>query len=44
MATNNYYNNSSASSRMRSIYRMSDAQPDWTQDDPSQPDYIKNKE
>ena len=45
MATNNYYNNSSTStSRMRSIYRMSDAQPDWAQDDPSQPDYIKNKE
>lgn len=30
--------------RMYSIYRMSDAQPDWAQDDPSQPDYIKNKE
>ena len=45
MATNNYYNNSStSSSRMRSIYRMSDAQPNWAQDDPSQPDYIKNKE
>ncbi len=45
MATNNYYNNSSTSSaRMRSIYRMSDAQPDWAQNDPSQPDYIKNKE
>lgn len=45
MAANNYYNNSStSSSRMRSIYRMSDAQPNWAQDDPSQPDYIKNKE
>ena len=45
MATNNYYNNSSTtSSRMRSIYRMSDAQPDWAEQDPSQPDYIKNKE
>ena len=44
MATNDYYNNSSTStSRMRSIYRMSDAQPDWAQTDPSQPDYIKNK-
>ena len=32
------------SGRMYSIYRMSDAQPDWAQDDPSQPDYIKNKE
>lgn len=42
MATNNY--NSSTSSRMRSIYRMSDAQPDWAETDPSQPDYIKNKE
>ena len=30
--------------RMHSIYRLSDAQPDWAQDDPSQPDYIKNKE
>lgn len=29
---------------MRSIYRMSDAQPDWAETDPSQPDYIKNKE
>ena len=29
---------------MYSIYRMSDAQPNWAQDDPSQPDYIKNKE
>ena len=46
MATNTFLNNSSTSSsnRMRSIYRMSDAQPNWAQDDPSQPDYIKNKE
>lgn len=45
MATNTYYNNSStSSSRMRSIYRMSDAQPNWAQNDPEQPDYIKNKE
>lgn len=29
---------------MHSIYRLSDAQPDWAQNDPSQPDYIKNKE
>lgn len=38
-------NNSVASARvgMRSIYRMSDAQPDWAETDPSQPDYIKNK-
>ena len=38
--------NSVASARvgMQSIYRMSDAQPNWAQDDPSQPDYIKNKE
>lgn len=27
-----------------SIYRMSDPQPNWEQDDPSQPDYIKGKE
>ena len=44
MATNNNYNSSASSTRMRSIYRMSDAQPNWAQDDPSQPDYIKNKE
>lgn len=45
MATTKLLNNSSTSTaRMRSIYRMSDAQPDWAQDDPSQPDYIKNKE
>lgn len=45
MAINNYYNDSSTnSSRMLSIYRMSDAQPDWAETDPSQPDFIKNKE
>jgi hypothetical protein len=30
-------------SGFKSIYRMSDAQPNWAQTDPSQPDYIKNK-
>ena len=30
--------------KMKSIYRMSDPQPNWEQNDPSQPDYIKNKE
>lgn len=29
--------------KQMSIYRVSDAPPDWAQDDPSQPDYIKNK-
>lgn len=29
---------------MSSIYRMSDAPPNWSQDDPTQPDYIKNKD
>jgi hypothetical protein len=29
---------------MKSIYRMSDAPPNWAQDDPTQPDYIKNKQ
>jgi hypothetical protein len=29
---------------MSSIYRMSDAPPNWAQDDPTQPDYIKNKD
>lgn len=28
----------------KSIYRVSDAQPNWAQTDPSQPDYIKNKD
>lgn len=46
MATKDYYTSSTSTggSRMRSIYRMSDAQPDWAETDPSQPDYIKNKE
>lgn len=30
--------------RMHSIYRLSDAQPDWSETDPSQPDYIKKSE
>ena len=29
---------------MSSIYRMSDAPPNWQQNDPTQPDYIANKE
>lgn len=29
---------------MSSIYRMSDAPPNWSQEDPTQPDYIANKE
>lgn len=29
---------------MSSIYRMSDAPPNWSQTDPTQPDYIANKE
>ena len=29
---------------MSSIYRMSDAPPNWSQNDPTQPDYIANKE
>ena len=44
MGTYDHCHNPSTSSRMRSIYRVSDAQPNWAQDDPSQPDYIKNKE
>lgn len=28
----------------KSIYRVSDAQPNWAQTDPSQPDYIKNRD
>lgn len=30
--------------RFKSIYRVSDAQPNWAQTDPSQPDYIRNKD
>ena len=46
MATKDYYTSSTSTGgvRARSIYRMSDAQPDWAEKDPSQPDYIKNKE
>lgn len=47
MAIKDLYSSSTStgtSGRMRSIYRMSDAQPDWAENDPSQPDYIKNKE
>lgn len=38
---NNYEN---LRRKSMSIYRVSDTQPNWEQDDPSQPDYIKNKE
>lgn len=37
-------NQQSYESKMHSIYRISDAQPDWAEQDPSQPDYIKNKQ
>lgn len=30
--------------KFKSIYRVSDAQPNWAQTDPSQPDYIRNKD
>lgn len=42
MATNS--TNCNGPKRAYSIYRLSDPQPDWTETDPSQPDYIKNKE
>ena len=29
--------------KQMSIYRVSDAPPDWAEEDPTQPDYIKNK-
>lgn len=32
-----------SNSKFKSIYRVSDAQPNWAQTDPSQPDYIKNR-
>lgn len=46
MTTKDYYTSSisTGNRRMYSVYRMSDAQPDWAETDPSQPDYIKNKE
>lgn len=37
------FDNYVGSVKQMSIYRVSDAPPDWAQDDPSQPDYIKNK-
>jgi hypothetical protein len=40
----NKYPNYSGAVRMQSIYRMSDAPPNWAQDDPTQPDYIANKD
>lgn len=40
----NKYPNYSGTVRMQSIYRMSDAPPNWAQDDPTQPDYIANKD
>ena len=43
MAVKNYLDNYVGTSRAMSIYRLSDAQPDWEETDPSQPDYIKNK-
>ena len=36
--------NPTAKVGMSSIYRMSDAPPNWAQDDPTQPDYIANKD
>lgn len=36
--------NPAAKVGMSSIYRMSDAPPNWSQDDPTQPDYIANKQ
>jgi hypothetical protein len=36
--------NPTAKVGMSSIYRMSDAPPNWSQNDPTQPDYIKNKD
>ena len=41
----NYFTEQDPNSvKKMSFYRMSDAPPDWEQDDPSQPDYIANKE
>lgn len=45
MAGPNYFTQQSANSvKSMSFYRMSDAPPNWAQDDASQPDYIANKE
>lgn len=35
---------SQSKSGFKSIYRVSDAQPNWAQTDPSQPDYIRNRD
>ena len=45
MARPNYnLSNTTNSVNGMSFYRMSDAPPDWTQNDPSQPDYIAGRE
>ena len=44
MAGLNYFTKNGNSVKSMSFYRMSDAPPDWAQDDASQPDYIANKE
>ena len=45
MARPNYFTkNGTNSVKSMSFYRMSDAPPDWAQEDASQPDYIANKE
>lgn len=45
MAKPNYnFNNPIGSTNAMSFYRMSDAPPNWAQSDPSQPDYIANKD
>jgi hypothetical protein len=36
--------NSTNTVNSMSFYRMSDAPPNWAQNDPSQPDYIANKD
>lgn len=40
----NFDSTSSGSVKSMSFYRMSDAPPNWAQNDPEQPDYIANKD
>lgn len=44
MAGLNYFTKKDNSMNSMSFYRMSDAPPNWAQEDASQPDYIANKD
>lgn len=44
MGSLNYFTKNENSVKSMSFYRMSDAPPNWAQEDPSQPDYIANRQ